>query len=206
MIAFIFGGCSSSALGRHEVGSSCRDGYALALIVDKSRSVQEYSLVENQKRAIATIVPRLSPETELTIVAFDSAPFVLIKATEMTTEGKEKTLTRLKMIFPNGRTFPSPALHEAVRLLSLSSKSCRAMIFMSDGKFEDPHVQQTLRHVSSITKLDHVASLMLFNQGDRQAMKGIAEHWKGEFVVLNEPEQLEMSLSEVLQDWGILGY
>jgi len=80
------------------------------------------------------------------------------------------------------------------------------MIFMSDGKFEYPHVQQTLQYVSSITKLDHVASLMLFNQGDRQAMKGIAEHWKGEFVVLNEPEQLEMSLSEVLQDWGILGY
>jgi len=106
---------------------------ALVLVIDKSGSMGRNDKLEYAKGAALTVSKTLSDSDLISVIGFDSQPFVVIP---LETVGNsrpyfDELINRLKA---RGTTYLMPALQEAERALAQSGAAIKHVVILTDGE------------------------------------------------------------------------
>jgi Ca-activated chloride channel homolog len=106
---------------------------ALILVIDKSGSMGKSDKLEYAKAAALTVSKTLSDSDLLSVIGFDSQPFVVIPLQSVATSRPyfEELISRLKA---RGTTYLMPALEEAERALAQSGAAIKHVVILTDGE------------------------------------------------------------------------
>lgn len=106
---------------------------ALVLIIDKSGSMGRNDKLEYAKAAALTVSKTLSDSDLISVIGFDSQPFVVIPL-ETVADSRpyfDELINRLKA---RGTTYLMPALQEAGRALAQSGAAIKHVVILTDGE------------------------------------------------------------------------
>lgn len=162
---------------------------AIALVVDKSRSMLSEGKIDAAKRAALISIEALKDDDLISIIGFDSAPFVIIKMAPVP-EVKPKAERLLRNLTAAGKTNLFPALGAARRALASADASRKHIIILTDGKVSDPSEDYT----GEILRLQRdgisVSTVALGLEADVPFLKLIAQGGKGAFYQTLDPSRL----------------
>jgi len=152
---------------------------AVALVIDKSRSMQKQGRIQSAKLAALSSINSLKDDDMISVIGFDSAPFKII-GMKTVREAKPNAERRLRNLTAAGRTRGSNALGLARRLLQNSGAGRLHVIVLSDGEFED--APAALGEISRLKKEGiSVSSVALGSEADVPFMREIASIGTGAF-------------------------
>jgi len=109
---------------------------AVALVLDKSRSMAFGERIEFAKEASREVIRNLKDDDFITVVGFDSVPFVVVKIGQLG-QIRSEALDRVGRLFPANRTNMLPAIDEARRALVRANAGRKHMIILTDGRVPD---------------------------------------------------------------------
>jgi Ca-activated chloride channel family protein len=106
---------------------------ALVLIIDKSGSMGRDQKLEYAKAAALTVTKTLKDSDLLSVIGFDSQPFVVIPLEPLSQSRPyfNELVNRLKA---RGTTYLAPALQEAGRMLAGSRAAIKHVVILTDGE------------------------------------------------------------------------
>jgi Mg-chelatase subunit ChlD len=106
---------------------------ALVLVIDKSGSMGRNDKLEYAKAAALTVSKTLSDNDLISVIGFDSQPFVVIPLQTVASSRPyfDELIDRLKA---RGTTFLMPALQEAGRALAQSGAAIKHVVILTDGE------------------------------------------------------------------------
>jgi uncharacterized membrane protein len=162
---------------------------AVALVLDKSRSMAMDSKIDYAKDAARSVVKNLKDDDYVQIIGFDSAPFVVVRMAALQ-EIRATALERIGRLFPAGRTNLLPAIDEARRSLQTVPAGRKHAIILTDGRLPDGGplyfelIQQM--HSRGIT----VSTVMLGGDTDTSDLKQMAAVGGGAFYQTTDPSSL----------------
>jgi Ca-activated chloride channel family protein len=106
---------------------------ALVLIIDKSGSMGRNDKLEYAKAAALTVSKTLSDSDLISVIGFDSQPFVVIPLESVGSSRPyfDELINRLKA---RGTTYLMPALQEAERALAQSGAAIKHVVILTDGE------------------------------------------------------------------------
>jgi Ca-activated chloride channel homolog len=157
------GGDKSYGLGKY-IGTSMEDilpvkllpprtekkrlNSAVALVLDKSRSMAADQKLDFAKEAAKEVIRNLKDEDYVGVMGFDSTPFVVVQIGRI---GKirSQALGKVNRLFPAGRTNLLPAIDEARRSLERVTAGRKHIIILTDGKLPDagPYYLEIVRQL-----------------------------------------------------------
>ena len=162
---------------------------AVALVIDKSRSMIQQGKIESAKRAALTSIEALKDDDYVSVIGFDSAPFVIIRMAKVK-EVKPIASRRLRNLTAAGRTNLLPALAAARQALNRSGAGRKHIIILSDGKVPDAGTQ----YFSEIGRLRKagvtVSTVALGSEADVPFMKVVSQRGNGAFYHTLDPSKL----------------
>lgn len=175
---------------------------AVALVIDKSRSMASNYKIDFAKDAAREVVKNLKDDDLITVIGFDAAPFVAVSLGYLKNI-RESALQRVGMLFPAGRTNLLPSIDEARRALSRAEAGRKHVIILTDGKVPDegPFYLTLVREMrlAGIT----VSTVLLGSDADPGMLKQLAEIGGGTFYQTNDPSSLpRIFLKEVYVQGG----
>ncbi len=152
---------------------------AVALVIDKSRSMLKQGRIQSAKLAALSSINSLKDEDLISVIGFDSAPFKII-GMKPVSEVKQNAESRLRNLTAAGRTRGANSLGLARRLLKKSGAGRLHVIVLSDGEFED--APAALGEISNLRNEGiSVSSVALGAQADVPFMRQVASIGKGAF-------------------------
>jgi Ca-activated chloride channel family protein len=105
---------------------------ALMLVIDKSGSMSAEDRLDLVKEAARATARTLEPDDEIGVVAFDSAPQVLVRL--QSASNRLRISSSIRRLSAGGGTNAMPALREAYLQLSGSKALVKHVILLSDGE------------------------------------------------------------------------
>lgn len=105
---------------------------ALLLVIDKSGSMSSEDRLDLVKEAARATARTLEPDDEIGVVAFDSAPQVLVRL--QSASNRLRISSSIRRLSAGGGTNAMPALREAYLQLSGSKALVKHVILLSDGE------------------------------------------------------------------------
>lgn len=162
---------------------------AVVLVIDKSRSMAYEDKIESAKRAAILSIDALKDDDFISVIGFDSTPFVIIRLAPVP-EVKPMAMRRLANLTPAGRTNLLPALAAARQALKSSEAGRKHLIILSDGKVPysgDEYVNEISRlRADKIT----VSAVALGMEADVPFMKLLSDSGGGAFYHTLDPTKL----------------
>lgn len=162
---------------------------AVALLLDKSTSMQDDSRIEFTREAAKEVVRNLKNDDYISIVGFATAPFMVLRLTKVA-EARNVAISRIDRIVAVGNTNLLPALDEARRALERAPAARKHMIILTDGKlpgdggyFVEMIKQLRLLGVSTST-------VLVGAEVDDGLLKAMAEYGGGAFYHTLDPRSL----------------
>lgn len=106
---------------------------ALVLVIDKSGSMGRNHKLEYAKAAAETVLRTLKPNDLISVIGFDSQPFVVVP---LGTVAKSRPYfdTMVNRLVAHGTTYLLPALQEAERTLVRSGAQIQHVVIITDGE------------------------------------------------------------------------
>ena len=159
---------------------------ALALIIDKSGSMQEgrggIMKVDLAKEAAARVLDSLRPNDSLGIIAFDENVFWVQKTAKVT--DPESFRDAIGTIRAGGGTSIQPALQAGITSLKNTKAKIKHIILLTDGQAESTGYDTMLEDAKKegIT----ISTVAVGLDADRRLLFNIAEKCDGRFYVTNE--------------------
>lgn len=153
---------------------------AVALVIDKSKSMAFDGKIEGARDAALMAIRSLQDEDFVTVIGFDATAFVVIR---LSPAGEAKTSApyRLGNLVATGRTDLLPALVEARRALSKAPADRKHIIVLSDGKVPiagEEYIQELSRLRQDGISLSAVA---LGDDADAPFMQMLSQYGRGAF-------------------------
>ena len=175
---------------------------AIALVIDKSKSMSEDNRILAAKMAAMTSVQALKPEDFIGIVGFDSGPTLILDVMPVA-NAKTEMEAALRDLTPYGKTELFPALALARQRLGKVQASRKHIIVLSDGKF--PLVES--EYIGEINRLSaegiSVSSIAVGLDADVPFMTLLAKYGKGAFYQTLDPQRLpEIFLDDIKVSTG----
>lgn len=162
---------------------------AVALVIDKSRSMIHEGKIEAAKLAALRAITAMKNEDYIAVIGFDSAPFVIIRLSRVS-EVRPIAEHRLENLTAAGRTNLLPAMVQARRSLAEAEAGRKHIIILSDGKLPisgNDYVDEISRMRSAGITVSGVALGM---DADVPFMKLLAKYGKGAFYHTLDPSNL----------------
>jgi Ca-activated chloride channel family protein len=106
---------------------------ALVLVIDKSGSMGRNNKLSYAKAAAETVLKTLKPNDLISVIGFDSQPFVVVPLATVAQSRSyfDKMVNRL---VAHGTTYLLPALQEAERTLTRSGAQIQHVVIITDGE------------------------------------------------------------------------
>ncbi|HMO02143.1 MAG TPA: VWA domain-containing protein [Oligoflexia bacterium] len=166
-----------------------RSNVAVALVIDKSRSMSEGNRLDFAKEAASSVVNLLKDNDYLGVIGFDSTPFIIIKLAQVASV-RENASDRIARLFPAGRTYLFPALDEARRALERAPAGRKHILILTDGQLPDagPIYSELVKHLKS--KGVTTSTVLVGGGGDDQFLKDLAEIGGGQHYFARDPANL----------------
>jgi len=162
---------------------------AVGLVLDKSRSMARGSKIEYAKEAAAEVVKNLKDADYITVIGFDSTPFVAVPILQIK-NNRTLALSRVKRLFPSGKTNLFPAVDEARRSLLKVKAGRKHMIVLTDGKIPDagPYYYELVKQmrIQGIT----LSTVMMGSEADLSFLRDMAEIGGGAFYQTSSARNL----------------
>ncbi len=106
---------------------------ALVLIIDKSGSMGRDQKLEYAKAAALTVTKTLKDSDTMSVIGFDSQPFVVIPL-EPLSQSRPYFTELVNRLKARGTTYLAPALQEAGRMLAGSRAAIKHVVILTDGE------------------------------------------------------------------------
>ena len=162
---------------------------AVALVIDKSRSMRQGDRIRSAKLAALTSIDALKDDDYVSVIGFDSAPFVIIKMAKVR-EVKPSAERRLRNLTAAGKTNLLPALHQARNSLVRSKAGRKHIIVLTDGEVPDAGTIY-FKEVNSLRQKGiTVSTVALGAEAAADFMKELASLGKGAFYHTLNPSEL----------------
>ena len=153
----------------------------VVLVLDKSKSMAYQGKIHAAKLAALTSISALKDDDLVSVIGFDSAPFVIIRLAKVS-EVKPGAERRLRNLTAAGKTNLWPALAAARQALRSSDAGRKHIIVLSDGKIPlgRNNYPEELRRArkEGIT----ISAVALGAEADLQFMRFMAKNGKGAFL------------------------
>ena len=153
---------------------------AVALVIDKSRSMASDGKIEGARNAALLSIESLKDEDYATVIGFDATAFTVLKLDKVE-QLRPRAFERLANLVAMGKTNPLPALAEARRVLSKAPADRKHIIVLSDGRVDyqgDEYLQEISRMRQEGITLSGVA---LGEDADAPFMQILAQYGRGVF-------------------------
>ncbi|MFN8390388.1 MAG: VWA domain-containing protein [Bdellovibrionota bacterium] len=162
---------------------------AIALVIDKSGSMEEEGKIESAKAAALSSIRSLKDEDFVSVIGFDAGPFVIIDV-EPVAQAKLDAERRLRNLTAAGKTNLLPALAVARQRLEKAGTARKHIIVLSDGKFP----LSSDAYIAEINNLRNagisVSAVALGVEADIPFMKILSKYGKGAFYHTLDASQL----------------
>lgn len=162
---------------------------AVALVLDKSRSMLFGSKIEFAKDAAREVIRNLKPDDYVTVIGFDTTPFVAVPIMQIR-DNRDRALGRVSRLFPAGKTNLFPAVDEGRRSLLRVKAGRKHMIILTDGKIPDagPYYLELVRQM----RLEgvSVSTVMMGREADVSMLKEMANIGGGAFYQTSNAQSL----------------
>ncbi|MFZ0887582.1 MAG: vWA domain-containing protein, partial [Candidatus Binataceae bacterium] len=176
---------------------------ALILIIDKSGSMGRNNKLVYAKAAARTVTKALRDEDLVSVIGFDSQPFVVVPL-EPLKESRpylDQMIDRLKA---RGTTMLLPALKEAERTLASSGASVKHVVILTDGETGGTADQYydlvaSMHHDAGAT----ISAIAIGHEANVSLLSSISRYGGGAFYQTDSPSTLpEIFLEDVKQHGG----
>ncbi|MDB4931154.1 MAG: hypothetical protein JWM10_3638 [Myxococcaceae bacterium] len=150
---------------------------ALALVIDRSGSMQGNPLLLAQSAAVAT-ARAMAPDDLLEVIAFDSEPERVVRM--QASRNRARIENELRRLRPGGGTAIFPAMDAAQQDLALTRAVTRHVILLTDGQGQ-PDEPSRLRVLVDSMAADGltVSTVGLGPTVDRELLESLAHHGRG---------------------------
>jgi Ca-activated chloride channel homolog len=106
---------------------------ALVLVIDKSGSMGRNDKLTYAKAAAETVLKTLKPNDLISVIGFDSQPFVVVPLATVA-QSRSYFDTMVNRLVAHGTTYLLPALQEAERTLLRSGAQIQHVVIITDGE------------------------------------------------------------------------
>ena len=161
---------------------------ALALVIDRSGSMQGTPLTLAQAAALAT-ARALGPDDALEVIVFDTEPERVVRM--QSARNRVRIENELRRIRPGGGTAIFPAMDAAAQDLALTRAVTKHVILLTDGQGQ-PDEPPRLRVLVEAMAADGitVSTVGLGTQVDRELLEGLAHRGRGRTYVTADANNL----------------
>ncbi|MEZ4394472.1 MAG: VWA domain-containing protein [Polyangiales bacterium] len=161
---------------------------ALALVIDRSGSMQGAPLALAQAAALAT-ARALGPDDALEVIVFDTRPERVVRM--QSARNRVRIENELRRLRPGGGTAIFPALDAAAQDLALTRAVTKHVIVLTDGQGQ-PDEPPRLRILVDAMAADGVtvSTVGLGPQVDRELLEGLARRGRGRSYVTADANSL----------------
>jgi Ca-activated chloride channel homolog len=176
---------------------------ALVLIIDKSGSMGRNDKLTYAKAAARTVTKTLNDNDFLSVIGFDSQPFVVIPLEPMSQIRPyfDQLIDRLKA---RGTTFLLPAMREAERTLAQSGAAIKHVVILTDGETGGTAAMyydlvSTMHREGGVT----ISAIAVGREANLPLLQAIARYGGGGFYQTDSPTNLpQLFLADVKQRGG----
>jgi Ca-activated chloride channel homolog len=176
---------------------------ALVLVIDKSGSMGRNDKLEYAKAAALTVTKTLSDSDMISVIGFDSQPFVVIPLESVGASRPyfSELIDRLKA---RGTTFLMPALEEAERTLAQSGAAIKHVVILTDGETGGTAAMyydlvSSMHRDGGVT----ISTIAIGREANLNLLESIAKYGGGGFYQTDSPANLpELFLEDVRQRGG----
>lgn len=161
---------------------------AIALVIDKSGSMEEASKLEYAKAAAIEVIKRLNPDDYVAVIGFDNREFNLIKMDRVSVV-RTSAMERIRMLYASSSSNLIPGLNSAQRQLESVKAGRKHIIVISDGE-----VRGSIDYYSQFTSLMKnigiTVSTVYVGLENPVIMKHIAENGGGRFYSTSDASSI----------------
>src|ERR1700691_884918 len=176
---------------------------ALVLIIDKSGSMGRNQKLEYAKAAALTVTKTMKDSDLLSVIGFDSQPFVVIPMEPVSQSRPyfDELISRLKA---RGTTFLLPALEEAERDLAQSNAAIKHVVILTDGETGGTasmyyDLVSTMHREGGTT----ISAIAIGREANLPLLQAIAKYGGGGFYQTDSPDNLpDLFVEDVKQRGG----
>jgi uncharacterized membrane protein len=176
---------------------------ALVLVIDKSGSMGRNDKLEYAKAAALTVTKTLSDSDLISVIGFDSQPFVVIplESVGQSRPYFKELINRLKA---RGTTFLLPALEEAERALAQSGAAIKHVVILTDGETGGTAAMyydlvSSMHRAGGVT----ISTIAIGREANLGLLESISKYGGGGFYQTDSPANLpELFLEDVRQRGG----
>lgn len=175
---------------------------AVALVLDKSRSMAFGDRIEFAKEAARETIRNLKEDDYITVIGFDSAPFVVVKLGRLR-DMRAEAIERVGRLFPANKTNMLPAIDEARRALTRVEAGRKHMIILTDGRIPDegPYYAEIVRQMRLLGIT--VSTVLVGGEADTGMLTQMAELGGGAYYQVADPRSLpRIFLSDIKVSTG----
>jgi Mg-chelatase subunit ChlD len=158
---------------------------AIALVIDKSGSMEGAKMQMTQEAASAT-VDFLSERDSVGVIAFDSDAYPVVTLTKV--EDKRAIIRQIESIQALGGTNMYPGLKTAYEWLGASDAQIKHIIVLSDGRSEDGDFRVIAGEIRKAGMT--LTTVAVGDDADIPMMKMLADIGGGRFYAADRPENL----------------
>ena len=176
---------------------------ALVLIIDKSGSMGRNDKLVYAKAAARTVTKTLSDADYISVIGFDSQPFVVIPL-EPLSQVRPYFNDLIDRLVARGTTYLLPALQETERTLAQSGAAIKHVVILTDGKTGGTasmyyDLVSTMHREGGTT----ISTIAIGREANLPLLQAIAKYGGGGFYQTDSPENLpELFLEDVKQRGG----
>jgi Ca-activated chloride channel family protein len=176
---------------------------ALVLIIDKSGSMGRNDKLEYAKAAALTVSKTLGDNDLISVIGFDSQPFVIIPLETVANSRPyfDELINRLKA---RGTTYLMPALQEAERALAQSGAAIKHVVILTDGETGGTAAMyydlvSSMHRDGGVT----ISTIAVGREANLALLESISKYGGGGFYQTDSPANLpQLFLEDVRQRGG----
>jgi Ca-activated chloride channel family protein len=176
---------------------------ALVLVIDKSGSMGRNDKLEYAKAAALTVSKTLSDSDLISVIGFDSQPFVVIPLETVANSRPyfDELINRLKA---RGTTYLMPALQEAERALAQSGAAIKHVVILTDGETGGTAAMyydlvSSMHRDGGVT----ISTIAVGREANLALLQSISKYGGGGFYQTDSPANLpQLFLEDVRQRGG----
>lgn len=166
----------------------------LVLLIDKSRSMNLEGRLKFVKEAVAEFVAKIPNNMiRISIIGFDSNPFIVIKSTELNESSRAMIENRIKLLFPVSSTNIVSAIEAAVKEIDSPSKGRAAIFLIGDdwhsADYRDRNIKESVKE-----DIGENVKLVTFSLNPKVSLKPLSDMVRGKDNATPNKETLKAAL------------
>jgi Ca-activated chloride channel family protein len=176
---------------------------ALVLVIDKSGSMGRNNKLTYAKAAAETVTRTLKPTDFISVIGFDSQPFVVIPLATVA-QSRPYFNQMINRLVAHGTTYLLPALQEAERTLARSGAQIQHVVIITDGETGGTPTM----YYDLVSRMHReggatISTIAIGNEANVALLQAISKYGGGAFYQTDSPKNLpELFVEDFRQHSG----